>query len=136
MYILPLLGIIDLLSCLYCVFNVRHEWVKSLGYGMYNANSSVAFMTIDTLVLYISILSYVAYNDLNFAKKAFLLTPIDGLGVAPLVVAEIEKEQTYSTATDAAAAVHLVDTKKKRNSGDLLSKSTIVYVINCLNIAS
>jgi hypothetical protein len=55
------------------------------------ANSSVAFMTIDTLVLYTSILSYVAYKDLNAAKKAFLLTPFIGPAAASFVLAELEK---------------------------------------------
>ena len=55
------------------------------------ANSSVAFMTIDTLVLYTSILSYVAYKDLNAAKKAFLLTPFVGPAAASFVLAELEK---------------------------------------------
>jgi len=75
-----------------------------------DANSSVAFMTIDTLVLYLSILSYIAYKDLDAAKKAFLLTPLVGPGAASLVLAELEKEQTY-----AAPAVHLVDTKKEKS---------------------
>jgi len=63
-----------------------------------NANGSVAFMTIDTIVLYISILSFIAFQSASAAFKAVLLTPIVGPAAASLVLAELEEEQAQAYA--------------------------------------
>jgi len=61
-----------------------------------NANGSVAFMTIDMIVLYISILSFIAFQSASAAIKAVLLTPIVGPAAASLVLAELEQEQVQA----------------------------------------
>jgi len=58
-----------------------------------NANASVAFMTVDMIVLYVSILSYIAYQSVSKVFKAVLLTPFVGPAAASLVLAELEQEQ-------------------------------------------
>lgn len=60
------------------------------------ADASVAFMTIDTIVLYAGVLMYIAYrSDLKKAAKALLLTLVLGPGTACLFLfSEIEKETT------------------------------------------
>jgi hypothetical protein len=57
------------------------------------AGSSVAFMTIDTLVLYLGVLIFIAYHSELKAIKAFTLTPFVGPGTACCVVmSELEEE--------------------------------------------
>lgn len=60
------------------------------------ADASVAFMTIDTLVLYAGVLMYIAYRGgSKKAAKALLLTLVLGPGTACLFLfAEIERETT------------------------------------------
>jgi len=59
-----------------------------------NADASVAFMTIDTGILYVAVLMYIAYrSDELKAAKAFLLTFVLGPGTAcSFVLLEIAKE--------------------------------------------
>jgi hypothetical protein len=56
-----------------------------------DANPSVAFMTIDTGVLYLGVLLLVAYQDTGKALKATVLTPLLGPAAASLVLAELEE---------------------------------------------
>jgi len=56
-----------------------------------DANPSVAFMTIDTVVLYLGVLLLVAYQDTEKAFKAIVLTPLFGPAAASLVLAELEE---------------------------------------------
>ncbi len=56
-----------------------------------DANASVAFMTIDTGVLYLGVLLLVAYQDTGKALKATVLTPLFGPAAASLVLAELEE---------------------------------------------
>ena len=69
------------------------------------AGPSVAFMTIDTGVLYIGILVFLAYQSEKKALKAAALTPLVGPATAVcLVLKELEQE--------AATALLSVDKKK------------------------
>lgn len=62
-----------------------------------DANASVAFMTIDTIVLHLAIILYIAYRSDEFkAVKALMLTFILGPAVANLLVlVEIERETKF-----------------------------------------
>jgi len=62
-----------------------------------DANGSVAFMTIDTGVLYLGMLLFVAYRaDEVKAAKTLLLTPALGPGTAvALALMEIERETKF-----------------------------------------
>ena len=60
-----------------------------------DANASVAFMTIDTIVLYIALLLVVAYQSFGKVAKAIILTPLMGPAAASLVLRELE-ETRYS----------------------------------------
>ena len=64
-----------------------------------DANASVAFMTIDTGVLYLGVLLLVAYQDTGKALKATVLTPLFGPAAASLVLAELE-EARYENEED------------------------------------
>ena len=56
-----------------------------------SANSSVAFMTVDTIVLWMGVCLYIAYRDMNAAVKAIALTPLVGPGASCCyILAEIE----------------------------------------------
>mmetsp|Transcript_20188 Transcript_20188/g.40192 ORF Transcript_20188/g.40192 Transcript_20188/m.40192 type:complete len:345 (+) Transcript_20188:46-1080(+) len=57
------------------------------------AGSSVAFMTVDTIVLYVGVLSYVACRSGAGVVKAALLTPFVGPAAASLVLAELEEKR-------------------------------------------
>ena len=67
-----------------------------------DANASVAFMTIDTGVLYLGLLIFIAYrSDELKAAKALLLTPILGPATACcLVLKEIEDVTEFDTQQD------------------------------------
>ncbi|KAL7488129.1 hypothetical protein ACHAW6_013718 [Cyclotella cf. meneghiniana] len=68
------------------------------------AGPSVAFMTIDTLVLYLGVLIFIAYHNEVKAIKAFALTPFVGPGTACCIVMSELEEQ---------AATELVREEKK-----------------------
>lgn len=68
------------------------------------AGPSVAFMTIDTLVLYLGVLIFIAYHNEVKAIKAFALTPFVGPGTACCIVMSELEEQ---------AATELVKEEKK-----------------------
>ena len=58
-------------------------WVK--------ANASVAFMTIDTGVLYVGVLLCIAFQDATKALRTIMLTPVMGPAAASWVLAELEE---------------------------------------------
>lgn len=61
------------------------------------SNASVKFMVIDTLVLYASVLLWIAFHDEMMAIKAFRMTPLIGFGAAPLLLLPtIEEIKTES----------------------------------------
>jgi len=60
-----------------------------------NAGPSVAFMTIDTIVLYLGMLIFIAYHSEKKALKALLLTPLLGPGSAcSKAIKELERGAT------------------------------------------
>jgi hypothetical protein len=62
-----------------------------------DANASVAFMTIDAIVLFVAILLYLAYRSLESCIQAMALTPILGPGAAcAFVMADLELEAVAS----------------------------------------
>uniref|UniRef100_A0A6U3NQB9 Uncharacterized protein n=1 Tax=Ditylum brightwellii TaxID=49249 RepID=A0A6U3NQB9_9STRA len=64
------------------------------------ANASVAFMTIDSGILWVAILICIAFQDEYKAMKALVLTPIMGPGAAPLLVlAELEEMKVANGGT-------------------------------------
>ncbi len=67
-----------------------------------NANASVAFMTIDTIVLYIAVLLAIAYQSFEKVAKALVLTPLMGPAAASLVLKELE-ETRYDVTLDASS---------------------------------
>jgi len=63
-----------------------------------NANASVKFMTIDTLVLFLGVCVYIAFRDVAAAVKAVALTPLLGPGAAPsIVMAAMEETLAVET---------------------------------------
>ena len=69
-----------------------------------NANGPVAFMTIDTIVLWLGVCLYIAYRDSFAGMKALLFSPVMGPGAAcSLVLSGLES----STATAAKATKKL-----------------------------
>lgn len=65
------------------------------------ANASVAFMTIDSGILYVAVMICIAYLDEYKAMKALLLTPMMGPGAAPLLVlSELEEVKREITEKD------------------------------------
>ncbi len=67
-----------------------------------NAGPSVAFMTIDTIVLYIAVLLAIAYQSIEKATKAIVLTPFMGPAAASLVLKELEVTR-YDIVKDASS---------------------------------
>ena len=67
-----------------------------------DANSSVAFMTIDTIVLYIGVLLAIAFQSLSKVAKAIALTPFMGPAAASLVLGELE--ETRHEVVDASSS--------------------------------
>jgi len=71
-----------------------------------DANASVAFMTVDTIVLYLAIIIFVAYRSQGKALKMILITPIVGPGVAEgwafcsLEVESLEKQLLAISSSD------------------------------------
>jgi len=69
-----------------------------------NANSSVAFMTIDTGVLYLGLLLFISFQSESKALKALFLTLILGPATAIcLTFAELEDEVTMKSIAELAA---------------------------------
>ena len=61
-----------------------------------DANASVAFMTVDTIVFYIGLLLAIAYQNMKLAMKLICLTPILGPGCAGCLVLNELERKTYS----------------------------------------
>merc|ERR1712013_958517 len=61
------------------------------------AGSSVAFMTVDTGVLYLGVLLFIAYESERKATKAFLMTFLVGPGAACcMALRELEGERAHA----------------------------------------
>ena len=67
-----------------------------------NANASVAFMTIDTIVLYAGALILVASHSVVKALKAIALLPVAGPSAVSFVLSELEETryEHYSNSRD------------------------------------
>lgn len=101
-YILTFVGVIGWYASLYITYNSYATGngfvtiLKSLWDDIWvNANASVAFMTIDTGVLYVGILLLIAYIDAAKALKAIALLPLMGPAGASYVFAELEETRYY-----------------------------------------
>jgi len=71
---------------LICIAVQEYNSVEELYNRMwFESNSSVQFMVIDTLILYVAVVMWIAFHDEIMAIKAILLTPLLGFGGAPLV---------------------------------------------------
>jgi len=57
-----------------------------------DANASVAFMTIDTLILYVGVCIYIAFRSWPAFFKTLLLSPLIGPAAACWTLAEVEED--------------------------------------------
>ena len=65
-----------------------------------NANASVAFMTIDSLILFVAVVVYIAYRSVTAAVQALILSPVLGPGGACCwVMAQLEESQAPPSPT-------------------------------------
>ena len=63
------------------------------------AGPSVAFMTIDAIVLYVAVCLYIAFRDVGGAIKAVALTPVVGPGAAIAIVMAALEEEPFALAS-------------------------------------
>lgn len=86
----------------WCLMNVTYQMyglsLSSVWNDLWvNAGPSVAFMTIDTGVLYLGVILYIAYHNEIKALKALALTPVVGPGASCcFVMKELESEAAAS----------------------------------------
>lgn len=93
---LALVGWYILLYISYCKYGLD---IASLWKGIWTeANGSVAFMTVDGIVLFLAVIIYIAYRDEKAYLKALGLTSFLGPGAAcSLVLADIEMNEAVAT---------------------------------------
>ena len=83
----------------YIAYNKYGFDLPALWKGVWtDANGSVAFMTVDTIVLFLAVIIYIAYRDEKAYVKALGLTPLLGPGAAcSLVLADIEMNEAVAS---------------------------------------
>ena len=83
----------------YIAYNKYGFDLPALWKGIWtDAKGSVAFMTVDTIVLFLAVIIYIAYRDEKAYVKALGLTPLLGPGAAcSLILADIEMNEAVAS---------------------------------------